>query len=228
MALFFPELLHEFISADFLENVRKKFHFEAEQTAQIRTVAEKMLPTIREEAFYNRQMYSMEQKSSLTNSDTAYECVAMSLGNGVDLLQESYGEKGLLLQSYMIEVLASELLIRGYNAYNNDIMEHSAKHVARYYFPGSEETLPLEVLPELLKNLTSKITCNDAFCMQPQKSVVFIAELTQDDAVNCQGICVGCTNKSCPNRMEKNNLIKKRMTDLPLTYGYSRIFGNHA
>lgn len=228
MEIFFPELLDEFISDYFLEKVRNKFHFNKEQTALINVVAKKMLPTIREEAFYVRQAYFMDNKPSTRNSDTTYECVAMSLGNGVDLLQESYSEKGLLLESYIVEVLASELLLQGYDAYNSYIAEHTAQHVARYYFPGNEKELPLEMLPALLQNLTQKILCNSAFYMQPKKSVVYIAELTQDETMHCKAICVGCTNKSCPHRIEENKLIRKKLTDLPLTYGYSRIFGIQA
>lgn len=224
MEHFFPALLNEFISADFLEKVRKKFHFEKEQAAQIRRVAEEMLPFMREEAFWVRKAYSVERRL-LGDYGTAYECAAMSLGRGIDLLQESYSEKGLLLESYIVEVLAGELLMRGYDAYNKYIAEHTDRHVARYHFPGSENAFPLEMLPELLNDLTQEITCNAAFCMQPKKSVVFVAELTQDETVRCRGICIGCGSTSCPNRVEENDLIRKRMADMPLTYGYSRIFG---
>lgn len=213
MEHFFPVLLEEFVSFGFLEKVRKKFHFEEEQIEQIREVAEEMLSVLQREAFWVRDVY-----------ETAYEKVAMSLGQGVDILQERYSEQGRLLQSYIVEVLAGELLMRGYDAYNRYIAEHTDWHVARYHFPGSEEAFLLEMLPELLQDLTQEITCNAAFCMIPKKSVVFISELTQDETVHCQGICVGCGNAACPNRV-KGNQQKERMPDLPLTYGYSRIFG---
>lgn len=225
MESFFPELLDEFISTDFLKKVCEKYHFDEEQAAQLQAVAEEMLPKMRKEAFWIRQESFANNEWQSKDSDTTYENVAMSLGNGVDLLQEHYSEKGLLLESYMVEVLASELLMRGYDAYNRFVNEHSAYHVARYHFPGSEEALPLEMLPHLLNGLTHKIACNSAFCMQPKKSVVFISELTQDETISCKGICVGCTNTACPNRVEDDNLLRKRMADVPLTYGYSRIFG---
>ncbi len=225
MTAFFPKLLDEFITLDSLKKVRGKFHFGEDQVEEIREVAEEMLPVMREEAFWMRRTYLAQNKFQAENDNTEYENVIMSLGNGVDYLQESYSEKGFLLQSYIVEVLAGELLMRGYDAYNRYIMEHTVKHVARYHFPGSEDTLPLEMLPGLLKEFTQKITCNGAFCMRPKKSVVFIAELTQDETVFCEGICVGCTNRSCTNRIEDNMLRKNQMTDVPLTYGYRRIFG---
>ena len=128
----------------------------------------------------------------------------------------------------MIEVLASELLLQGYAAYNRYIRKNTDWHVARYHFLGSEDDFPLEMLPDLLTELTPLITCNSAFCMLPKKSVAFIAELTQDDKVRCRGICVCCKNLNCPNRMVDDSLVEKRLsvlTDMPLTYGYARIFG---
>ena len=64
--------------------------------------------------------------------------------------------------------------------------------------------------------------------MLPKKRVAFIAELAQDDIVQCRGICIGCNNLNCSNRMEDDGLIQKRlsvMTDMLLTDGYRRIFG---
>ena len=210
LTYFFPVLLEEFHSAEFLENVRRKFHFEEEHTDEIRKVAEEMLPVMQKEAFWVSTAYSMRYQ-----------------GQTQDILQESYSEKGLLMQSYIVEILAGELLMRGYDAYNRSVAAHTDRHVARYHFPGSEEAFPLEILPDLLKDLTQEITCNAAFCMIPKKSVVFVSELTRDDTVHCQGICAGCGNSTCPNRTAADHLIRKRMTDLPLTYGYSRIFGIH-
>lgn len=224
MEPFFPALLYEFTSPDFLGGIRKKYHFGEEQAAQIRAVAEKMGPLIRKEGFWVRKAYSLKSHRFVKEPD-GYDCAAMSLGHGVDHLQESYSEKGLLSESYMVEVLAGELLMRGYSAYNKYILQHTALHVARYHFPGSETDFPLEMLPGLLEKLTGKIVCNDAFCMQPKKSVVFISELTKNAHVQCIGICIGCGSTSCPNRIEENDLIRRRMTDMPLTYGYSRIFG---
>lgn len=223
---FFPTLLHEFISPDFLGKISKKFHFGEEQAMQIRTVAEEMLPLIREEGFWTRKAYSLKNRQFVRESD-GYDCVAMSLGHGVDLLQENYSEKGLLSESYIVEALAGELLMRGYDAYNRYIAEHTDRHVARYHFPGSEDSFSLEMLPELLKDLTQKITCNAAFCMQPKKSVVFVSELTQDEKIHCPGICAACSNVSCSNRQRENDFIRKRTPDLPLTYGYSRIWGRN-
>jgi len=218
---FFPILLGEFVSPAFQENVRIKFHFGEGQAVQIREVAEEMLPVLQKEAFFVTTAYPAENLSHVEPSGkkedgvqsalshSLYEKVAMSLGQGVDILQESYSKTGLLLQSYIVEALSGELLMRGYDAYNRYIAAHTDRHVARYHFPGSEDSFPLHMLPELLRDLTQEITCNEAFCMLPKKSVVFISELTRDETVCCQGICDGCGNMTCPNRVGENTLNSK-------------------
>ena len=96
---------------------------------------------------------------------------------------------------------AGELLMQGYAAYNRYIAEHADWHVAGYHFPGGEEGFPLEMLPRLLEGYGPRVTCNEAFCILPKKSVAFVAELTQDEKVRCAGICAGCSQIRCPNRM---------------------------
>lgn len=228
MAAFFSEVLDQFLSPAFLGGVRRKFHYDETQALEFQAVAVEMLPLLREEAFWERKVFSGEIKRSSEECSILYEQVVMSLGNGVDSLQERYSERELLSKSYMIEVLASELLLQGYAAYNRYIRKNTDRHVARYHFPGNEEAFPLEMLPGLLKELTSLITCNAAFCMLPKKSVAFIAELTQDDKIQCRGICVDCNNLNCSNRMSEGSMTQKRlsvMADIPLNYGYGRIFG---
>lgn len=228
MTAFFPDVLDEFLSASFLKGVRKKFHYDEAQAFEMQKVAEEMLPLMREEAFWKRQTSSVKNQHQKKESTVLYEQVVMSLGKGIDCLQEKCSESGHLTQSYMIEVLASELLLRGYAAYNQYIKTNTNRHVARYHFPGSEEAFPLEALADILKELAPHITFNSAFCMMPKKSAAFIAELTQDDNIQCEGICVGCNNIKCSNRMADDDMTKKRlsvMTDMPLPYGYSRILG---
>lgn len=233
MAAFFSDVLDEFLTPAFLNGVRKKYHYnplrqEAEmQTDELLSVAEKMLPLMRAEAFWERNEIRLETFRS-ESLDASYEKVAMSLGNGLDDLQESYHRKERLSESYMLEVLASEILLKGYEAYNRYMARNTEWHVARYYFPGNGKEFPLEMLPRLLETLTPKIVCNAAFCMLPKKSVAFIAELTKDENISCKGICAGCKNIRCSNRIADEGPFRERMAgtaDMPLTYGYSRIFG---
>lgn len=223
MEAFFPELLDGFLDRNFIKKVCEKFHYEETDYSELLAVAGKMLPFMRREAFWEvctPWIWNGEEKA-----DVVYEGVVMTLGKGLDCLQENYHKEGMLTESYMLEALTSELLLTGYSAYNRHVREGCGWHVARYHFPGSERSLPLDMLPYMLSRFSIQVSCNEAFCMLPKKSVVFLAELTQDERVRCEGICVGCGNVNCSNRMEKDAKIERIMTDMPLTYGYRRIFG---
>lgn len=225
MEAFFSDLLDGFLEPVFLGKVCKKFHYDKVQLPELRKVAGEMLPLICEEAFWERKEFFAQNGYGSGNSGMVYEEVVISLGEGLDELQEGYSQRELLSRSYMLEVLARELLLEGYSAYNRYIGEHTEWHVAKYHFPGSEDDFPLEMLPQLLIGLEGRVGCNAAFCMQPKKSTVFIAELTQDEKVRCQGICVGCGNMHCINRADDVFLARRLMADLPLNYGYRRILG---
>ncbi|MCM1101183.1 MAG: hypothetical protein NC079_05685 [Clostridium sp.] len=231
MTAFFEEVLEELSHPAFVERVCAKYHYEESRIPELRAVARELSAVTREGAFWERRESSAQDFPILCQADapgTAYECVVMSLGAGPDRLQDEYSAGGLLSESYMIEALASEMLLDGYRAYNRYIEEHTDKHVARYHFPGSEEMFPIGMLPGLLSEITPQITCNEAFCMSPKKSVAFLAELTRDESVQCEGICVGCGNLRCSNRMKDEDSVRRRIArraDMLLPYGYSRIFG---
>ncbi|MCM1026325.1 MAG: hypothetical protein NC432_07800 [Roseburia sp.] len=222
MAAFFTDVPEAALNPVFLKKVGKKFHYEEKQLPELRAVAERMLPLIRREAFW-----AAGKSCICGGADSSVNCedVVMSLGGGIDLLQEDFAKKGLLCECYMLEALASELLLLAYQAYNQSVRGGGVWHVARYHFPGAETGFPLERLPEMLKNLTSAVVCNEAFCMLPKKSVAFVAELTRDEEIQCGGICQGCDSENCPNRIEDSSPPKKTSADLTLNYGYSRIFG---
>lgn len=214
MAAFFPDVLDAFLSSDFLEGVRRKFHYDDTKTAAFQAVAQEMLPLMREEAFWDSEAFSEENRQPGECADAVFESVIMSLGGGLDALQERYNENGMLSESYMLEVLASELLLKGYGAYNRYVQENRDRHVARYHFLGSEEAFPLELLPKLIQESAGRIACNAAFCLIPKKSVVFISELTRDTKVQCESICVGCHNLHCPNRTEDDSLRGRMLAKL--------------
>lgn len=229
MNIFFEELTDGFTSPSFLENVRRKYHYREEQLAELSEVASKLLLSIRRDARWEHRIFR-EPSAQDTAKDQApaYSEVLMTLGEGPDLLQKEYLAQNLLSECYMAECLTAELLLEGYAAYNQYIAAHTEFRVARYHFPGSEENFPLERLPEILARSEMPVRCNEALCMIPKKSVAFVAELTRDKSVLCQGVCAGCARMTCPNRTETDSQIRQpffHMTDIPLHYGYSRIFG---
>ncbi|MBR6152433.1 MAG: hypothetical protein IKQ25_14240 [Lachnospiraceae bacterium] len=192
--------------------------------------------------------------------DAGVRAVVMTLGAGVDQLQEKMLAEGKLTEAFMVEVLGSEILLLAYTAWNAWVKEHTDFVVKRYYFLGVGEyvtiyeadqdgmgggheaedhktarthtetaariSLELATLPDMLERSGLPVTCTEGYCMLPKKSVAFYAELTKDKAVACEGICMGCGRKDCPNRMDALERTRgNRALDRPLTYGYARIFG---
>ena len=139
MSIFFPDILDDFLKLPFLQRVKKKYHFEEHQMDELKAVAGEMLPLIRREAFWERKGWHasptqreafwerkgwhasptrknvlQEEPENMTDLDKRWEAVVISLGWGVDDLQESYSRKGMLSQCYMLEALAGELLLDSY------------------------------------------------------------------------------------------------------------------
>lgn len=96
MAAFFSEVLGAFLSPEFLEGVRRKFHYDDTKTAAFQAVAQEMLPLMREEAFWDSRAFSVEDCQLGKSADAVYECVIMTLGGGLDALQERYSEEGMV------------------------------------------------------------------------------------------------------------------------------------
>ncbi len=213
----FRRLLEEFVSEEFLRKIGERYHYAEADLPLLAEVAGRMKRCIYEEA-------ALEQRE--TQGDAA--AVVMMLGAGVDALQDAYAGEGRLSECYMIEVLGSELLLRGYAAYNQLVSERSGKYVARYLFPGSGSECAVETLPELLAGTKLPVSCTEGYCMIPKKSVAFWVTFTEEKNKQCEGVCVGCGREDCPNRIGQSGsqgLPQAHMADLPLTYGYARILG---
>ena len=200
----------------FLREFSKKYHYEEPQLPTLAAVAVSMQKAVLSDVKEGKAGWSCGVLS-LDGSEAVdrYLPVCITLGSGIDALQESYLQQGLLLEAYMVETLASELLLQAYPRWNDWVAEQGAAqieaqeaqralHVRRYHFLGSEGECPIESLPELLKELKVSVTCTSAYCMLPKKSVAFYAELTEEQDVHCEGICVGCGSRSCPNRMDRD------------------------
>lgn len=204
----FNRIIEECDEEHFLKEVCGKYHYLPEDEPGIKRIAENMKGPMREEAFW--QHCISRRKDGLSAG------VVMTLGRGVDALQEGCDKAGNLSGSYMIETLSGEILMRAYSAYNSWVAENTPYHVAGYCFPGSDRDHPVELLAELLKELDAPVSCNEGYCMVPKKSVAFYALLTEEKGVKCRGICEGCERKDCPGRRKEAR---------PLPYGYARILG---
>lgn len=225
--------------AHFLDAVMKKYHFGAQERDSFFAVGRQMEDAVQESAGF---WYRESGEAALA---------ALTLGNCVDALQERYVQEGHLTECYMAEVIAGELMLQAYREFNRRVESESGRHVARYHFFGAQEEragnadggrkglsgaadglcrMSLEEIPAALRALgVEEIRSNGAYCLSPKKSVVFVARLTEDADVRCEGICTGCGRKDCPNRCDREQEeMRLRWPDLSgraLPYGYARILG---
>jgi hypothetical protein len=139
--------------------------------------------------------------------------VIVSLGAGIDALQESYEEKGCLTKSYMIECIAMELLQKTYELAAAALHETYGLWMDGYDFLG--ERYPIELTKDVFRLLKPEdISYNQAYMLTPKKTVVFLTALHKERQDSYCHVCDRCSNVGCPNRQTEH-----------LNYGYQRIFG---
>lgn len=267
----------------FIDSVAEKYHFNDADKAELLRVYEQMAICMGPYASYriNQRMTGLR---IIDDSQTAI--VAMTLGVGVDRLQERYIRADKLDEAYMLDCIANELLINMYSEFNKSYARFHRRYVQRYVFIGNE--IPLTVIPGLLEEIKGKgvkaktadeqvekengsmendadkanasnvkddkkagdrlvesneITANEYGVLIPSKSVVFYAVLSENPEQACEGICIGCGNVQCENRIiagvqEGESAASDAETNdsetgldraaLNLNYGFQRIFGNRA
>ncbi len=221
--LFFKDLCDDMIMDGFLKEVIYRYHYMESDEPELYAVASAMQDVIRNEAAFD----CTPRPDKRSGDDTwlwqgmqpakdQLPFVVMTLGAGVDTLQDFYIAEGKLTESFMVEALAGELLMKAYSSFNKWLAENTKYYVANYIFLGSEKGYPLEDLPKYLEGSSLSILCNECYYMIPKKSVAFFIRLTKDAGVRCPGICESCKRKDCPNKTKAERL---------LPYGYAKILG---
>lgn len=192
------------LTSDFLEQVRSRYHFEEKDKALFAGVASDLAGCLK----WKEAAYLMFEDGT----DNARRATAVvTLGSDVDLLQERYQNTGRMLESYMLESIGGELLMRGYGMLETWIRENTGYQVTAYHFFGDDEAHPLSAMPEILKRAKQhKVVCTAGYCLKPKKSVVFEMELAPADtcteAVECVRICAHCSRRdTCLNRREERH-----------------------
>lgn len=89
----------------------EKYHYSSEEYPNLKRLAGEMIPCLETEAGWQDR----EIKETFPGRDQSFLAVGITLGNGIDALQEKYLQNEFLTESYMIEVLSSELLLKSYH-----------------------------------------------------------------------------------------------------------------
>ncbi len=184
--MFLETRLSECLTDSFLEEVRRSRHYEPEDRKLLAGVAADMAVCLRR-----------QECAYLAKKKDGSVVVCMTLGGGVDLLQERYGRTGRLLESYMVEHIACALLSRGYEEIFAWIHGHMGGYVKTCHFFGGEDGYPLEGIREALSLVGDcRIRCSEAFCLTPSKSTVFLAELSATAPDRAPAPCLACGRRS--------------------------------
>lgn len=210
------------LTVEDIEQLSKKYHFYQEDIGLIQSVYDTMLSYIHGEIFTKMVKEDALQFIDVPISREAqYATAIVTLGAGVDKLQESYLEEETIKEAYIIECLSGELLIKAYTRLEEILYCETGLHRSSYEFLG--DRYPLQMIPEVFRYLEQDtVTYNKAYELVPLKSVVLFVELKKEEnSQKCAplNICVNCNNMQCENR-------SKEVTGRNLNYGYQRIFPN--
>lgn len=221
-------LLEERKVVEMLDHIIKKYHYPEDERETVFSVFYGMRYHILEDAAFSYRLIDLG--GGIGAEAEAKAAVVITLGEGIDRLQNEYLQKDLFVEGFMTEVIAGELLFLCYPVCNQRLKELFGLNVRKYSFLGSTADYPLTLLPDILAQSGLDLHCNSALYMEPKKSVAFIAELTQEENLICPGICTGCRSENCPNRILEEDDPAGRANDwsgIAFNYGFARIFGRN-
>ncbi len=210
------------LSQQEIKGTLERYHFSKSDLPVLCSFFLALKPLVNCQAFYEvigsnqkrpRQLEFSEEKDFLA--------AIVTLGKSVDRLQEMYLEAQDVMAAYMVECLSLDLLNQAYEKLAKRIEEEEGMYIGRYEFLGGK--YPLEKTKDIFDYFSqSEVTYNEAYMLIPQKSVVFLGNLTKEPNEACRHICACCQNKSCKNRIVVKKPEEKREF---LPYGYQRILG---
>lgn len=210
-----------------LENIMNRYHFSDTDFFSLQALSRSVAPLLQPKAYYIWK----EKKEPILYED--YAVVFLTLGNGVDELQDVYLNRQCLSEAYMIECIAMEALTQAYEIFVKKVQAERGKWAAKIDFLG--DTYPMELLPELYEGFEQmEITFSEQLVLSPKKSVVFLLPMSEHKMKNPCHICENCGNTEClfreeSKKNESRKLLKidekKIFSSQTNTYGYQRIFG---
>lgn len=195
------EKLELYMEANMCAQILSRYHFSEGDEARICALTDRLLLAAAP-VLYHAPCSPGEQERL---------AVLVTLGAGVDELQEACTKEERLTESYMVECIAMELLKNAYEQSAERIHEHYGLWPGRFSFLGSET--PIEEADALFRILKPvEISYNQAYMFMPKKTVAFYTTLTEKRRESYCNQCETCRNTKCANRKTH------------FTYGYQQIF----
>ena len=125
----------------------------------------------------------------------------VTLGEAFDRLQESYGDRERLTESYMLECIGMELLRGAYEQTAVHLHEQTGKWPGKFEFVGGDGSF--ESMRELFALVRpARVSYNQAYMLQPKKTAAFYAPLCAQRRDSYRRLCADCAAVCCPSRTE--------------------------
>lgn len=215
--------------------IMARYHFaenDLERLKHMGTLVEREVSSV----MYYEVLMPMQEAvdSGRRNTELSAErlAVIVTLGSGVDELQNRYVQKERLTEGYMVECISMELLRVAYERAAECIHAHTGKWISGFDFVG--DAIPLSYMEEIFRQLAPReVSFNQAYMLSPKKTVVFLSDLCGERKDSYCHICADCSYISCPDRVTEDGQSVEKPGRIPrqtepnrkLTYGYQRIFG---
>lgn len=213
--------------------IMARYHFaenDLERLKHMGTLVEREVSPV----MYYEVLMQEAADSGRRNNELSSErlAVIVTLGSGVDELQNRYTQKERLTEGYMVECISMELLRVAYEQAAERIHAHTGKWMSGFEFVG--DAVPFDCMEGIFRQLTPKeVSFNQAYMLSPKKTVVFLTDLCGERKDSYCHICANCSYISCPDRVTESELDVVELGEMPritepsgnLTYGYQRIFG---
>lgn len=167
------------------EKFMHQYHFERKDWELMGHVKQQTEKVMQVSCFYElleQGVFCQEGKSIVA---------AMTLGAGVDALEDGLMQEGKMLEAYMVECFAQFYLEKAYGIFRTLFREREGIGLGKFHFLG--DAYPLELTPELFRYLPQdEVTYNEAYVLIPQKSVSFMAPLTEKEHTGSEKDCANC------------------------------------
>lgn len=124
---------------------------------------------------------------------------AVSLGSGMDELEELFLHEQEYFCCYVLECLAQELLTMAYEQMNLYFGNKMGQWIQKFDFLG--DIFPLQMTSLIFDMVETKgLEYNSSFVLKPKNTVVFVGELLKQKNVDACNICANCTRVLCLNK----------------------------
>jgi len=178
-----------------LKEAAKRYHFQEEDFPLWDALYQGILPLLQVKAYYKWG----ERRVQIPYEE--YAVVFVTLGDGVDALQNVYLERQCLSEAYIIECVSLAVLEKAYGEFVKQLQKKTGKWAEKIDFLG--DTYPIEMLPDLYQGFGAMdITYNESLVLLPAKSVAFLLPMSVERHEGACNICIHCRNKKCIFRRE--------------------------